>query len=1567
MTSLYKASTSVNGDEKCEYAKGSPNFEDSKESSYEKFSQGKHARNVDRERRARKNNHKDKPPRKKFKCEGPLSLVMPPEARELIEKWASTAEMETTVADNMGEFCVKTGAYAASLATCETTAQFLTASLQYLASFASKEIVEYFSQRRPVSCEGPSDALDKVLAFVRSARGSYAELVDTPLYRFLIDIIGIAAACGCAKEMSVGECKVISAEWLRVCSDAVIRDFPSVVMRSVEFTLEVATTVARGGTLGTFVSGRGVLTTVARLLAREQDVKSRMLERKHNVGIDQHLCECNSVRVRLQELISHSHGVLFTLASTQLAKLDQHISTVNEVVKVSGFRARPYTVLLAGPSGVGKSTHLHELITKVGQVNGFPTKPENIAEISETDRYDSTITGTSFVYQLDDMCQSKDLTQLSEKPHERMIRYNNTAPAMAIKADVGEKGCIPIQPKFIAITSNVAHLQAGAYMNSPQALLHNRINKAVWMTVKKSCAREDGTLDPEKVNPNETSHVVREITYSINDGKVTPSYGPEMDIKDWTVLMLRDAKAHREHQESLRLAFEQKSSYTICKTCCHDKSACECKVVFANEGLVQLVRKAIMPHRHYAERGRAWMRALHAVERFSWRDWLFPLEEVLSRMLTMFFWQVMVTFYFPIALIGFSLFFLVFGMFYLHVLFGCVALASVLYFAHLVCFQSRGLLAKAIVDEMTNISTDFGTSYGSAALGVLLDNVVVAIIFVPILGTLRMMLRAVTFANEGAISNPDMCTIRARRKEQNEWLTAPKIIPVTGSEAARTSTFDNAVKVITKRTCLIEAPISEDSVGKIHGVNVCANWILMPKHGYEKFDKKKEWTFTFDEQTFGPNRISLVDETSARRVGLDHVAVRVEKLNRNGDIRKYFPTGEFTSGQMTTGVVCRKFADIVEQDVMGTFCKNILTEEADGMIGFKGKIEHLTADGDCGSPWIRRASPHVILGLHNGRDKKTVICETIYASDLDFMSKVRYTNEGGQTVVTVATPPVVTVKTEYYGEEILTGQELRPGSCMNYCELNPLHGVPLVEAYGSCDNLRYSNSRSTVVRSPLSQALAKCGNPCIWGSPPLHVKRNHEEVFRIASHPLNTIDGRVMYWAVADYCKDVIRTMTNIQYLTAPLTPDEVFNGRKNENINPMNMKTSPGLGLHGKKIDHCNVTVTKEGNKYSPKEYVATEIDRIRSLLRNGIRACPVSKTALKDEPMKLTKDVARIFYVMPMAFIACCREVLCPILAFMMECPIVCESWFGIKVTTDEWGQCFDHLNQFGNNVAMNGDYSRYDLHFSSQLITAVGNVFATLGHHLGYSPSDVVMVSSIFGDLSNPIYVFGGTLISFLGLMPSGNPATVAINGVGNSLLHRSFFAARWLEMYGCLPEVGAFRKFCAMGFVGDDSIGGVSDSIPWYNMQTYQKWLAQLGMPYTAADKRAKIPKYVPLKSASLCKRTFVDRGFMVDAPIEIDSIFKSLHMMHRINEDPNLVVSLNVTQGLRELARWDRDVFEKYVGVIRSACEKEKLQVTDLYRTYDSWREEILLKYKEAPEPMGLQLEEIDRHMCVIME
>ncbi len=163
----------------------------------------------------------------------------------------------------------------------------------------------------------------------------------------------------------------------------------------------------------------------------------------------------------------------------------------------SDLRVAPYTLLVYGTSGVGKSTVSRMFAHAVLRRNGFDDSPERIAYLNEADQFYSNYKTSINLVILDDMCNTKPQF-LSEAPTNKVLRINNNAPEYANMADVESKGQVMIRPKLFIVTTNVKHVNAAIFSMEPISILR-RFQHIITVEVKENFAK-DGRLDTDKVN-----------------------------------------------------------------------------------------------------------------------------------------------------------------------------------------------------------------------------------------------------------------------------------------------------------------------------------------------------------------------------------------------------------------------------------------------------------------------------------------------------------------------------------------------------------------------------------------------------------------------------------------------------------------------------------------------------------------------------------------------------------------------------------------------------------------------------------------------------------------------------------------------------------------------------------------------------------------------------------------------------------------------------------------------------------------------------------------------------------
>lgn len=343
---------------------------------------------------------------------------------------------------------------------------------------------------------------------------------------------------------------------------------------------------------------------------------------------------------------------------------------------------------------------------------------------------------------------------------------------------------------------------------------------------------------------------------------------------------------------------------------------------------------------------------------------------------------------------------------------------------------------------------------------------------------------------------------------------------------------------------------------------------------------------------------------------------------------------------------------------------------------------------------------------------------------------------------------------------------------------------------------------------------------------------------------------------------------------------------------------------------------------------------------LENGRVPEMLSKTALKDEPTKLTKDKVRVFCACSLPLNIVIRKYLLPILNNLYYIPFMCEMAQGINCTNDEWHQLGSHIREYGEDMCIAGDFSGYDARQTGQIQRATAWIFARLALDMGYSAEEADKVELLVMSLSAKYVLWNGTLVHMDGFMLSGSPVTIAINGVDNAIYHRLVF---FHEIITQKKQVhGTFRDNVRMMFVGDDSIG--SSRLLWYNMATLQRVFTQYGIKYTDAQKNLVATEFITFQEMDFCKRNFryEERVNSFVAPIKLDSIYKSLFCYRdSITSEKDIMISV-LRSAARELARHPEIVYNTEIAIIRSVASDYGVyhMVGELAYSYDYWWKEV---------------------------
>lgn len=209
-----------------------------------------------------------------------------------------------------------------------------------------------------------------------------------------------------------------------------------------------------------------------------------------------------------------------TLSTNQKAKdailiLQRKLSQIfaafeQSSIRLNGARMVPLTVLISGPSGVGKSMAtfplLHDVLARVlpaSQLKFYEQYPKDFiysrqAETKYWDGYHG-----QFAVIFDDFGQARDSVGIPDNEWMDIIRCSNMFPNMCHMADIGSKGNTMFRSSIILATTNLADLAPQSIVE-PEAVkrrmkLHFEVYTSPKFAINPNDPAEKRRLDMRKV------------------------------------------------------------------------------------------------------------------------------------------------------------------------------------------------------------------------------------------------------------------------------------------------------------------------------------------------------------------------------------------------------------------------------------------------------------------------------------------------------------------------------------------------------------------------------------------------------------------------------------------------------------------------------------------------------------------------------------------------------------------------------------------------------------------------------------------------------------------------------------------------------------------------------------------------------------------------------------------------------------------------------------------------------------------------------------------------------------
>lgn len=593
--------------------------------------------------------------------------------------------------------------------------------------------------------------------------------------------------------------------------------------------------------------------------------------------------------------------------------------------------------------------------------------------------------------------------------------------------------------------------------------------------------------------------------------------------------------------------------------------------------------------------------------------------------------------------------------------------------------------------------------------------------------------------------------------------------------------------------------------------------------------------------------------------------------------------------------------------------------------------------GDCGSILVvKTGMGPVILGIHYlGNPTINSVCAIRIDQEFlkEAVSKMTTLMVQGNTV-SIDAPSVKVELVELHRKSPF--RYLNEGSAMVCGSLT------LPRAHG----------KSRVERTPMNDYLSKHGYETKYTDPDLVSWRPWHLAAREMVRPANLFKPSILRECVQAFSDDIINLIPS-DILQSTLHVYDNFtaiNGAAGVTfVDKINRNTSMGHPYNRSKRFYIK-PIEAVGDNLDPVTFtdeILTQIHDIEVKYRAGLRNNPIFRGNLKDEAVTELKSElgkTRLFAGAPVAWSIVNRKYTLSIIRLIQSNQYTFECACGIICQSKEWEHMRNYLTKFGDDRLVAGDFEKFDKRMCAELIQCAFDVLINIcGSSGNYDTTDLKVLRGIAIDTAFAWMNFNGDLVSFFGSNPSGHPLTVIINSLVNSLYMRYCFVSITKK------DAKDFKKFVNLMTYGDDNIMNISTECDEFNHTSIQKCLADVGVGYTMADKHALSIPYIHIDACSFLKRTWrFDRQFGgYVAPLDHDSIEKMLMVWVRSKtiSAPEQCIAV-LSSAVMEYAFYGQEVFDDRVKILKKMCVDLELDIYLSPTTFPTF-DELINRYQNA--------------------
>lgn len=331
------------------------------------------------------------------------------------------------------------------------------------------------------------------------------------------------------------------------------------------------------------------------------------------------------------------------------------------------------------------------------------------------------------------------------------------------------------------------------------------------------------------------------------------------------------------------------------------------------------------------------------------------------------------------------------------------------------------------------------------------------------------------------------------------------------------------------------------------------------------------------------------------------------------------------------------------------------------------------------------------------------------------------------------------------------------------------------------------------------------------------------------------------------------------------------------------------------------------------------SDVEKIITEASQGIVSEVYFVDTLKDElrpAEKVKAGKTRVFSAASLSFTIAVRMYFLGFIAHLNRNKIISECAVGIDCRSRDWATLAHYLTQ-RSDLCIAGDFSNFDgsvNYWIFMRVLDIVNAFYADGK------KNALIRRCLWENIVHARHIVGDQVYAVSQGQPSGNPLTAVTNTIYNSLATRYCYG---LIMGSALH----FDKNIRMQAYGDDNVIVVSEKIrEKLTPRELSRAFSTIGMTYTSELKGQQSADFRSLLEITFLRRGFVEEDQYWWAPLDLESIAKSINWITKSPSPLNETVE-NCYGAIEELAYHPKATYDSLTTNITISLRQKGRAIT----------------------------------------